>query len=588
MEHAVQKWIRWVNQHNVGKFVPGVEVVNDVMKVSKYHIGLKGYASIVNIETPVKNSDIWLKVARWIQSTWHMAKLWDESKTERMPISVGLLGWYNEWRTVLEYMAWFVDEDWWKTVDESLMCGPSSGVAVIVEPRNHPFLKHVVRNASRMLGKGWKIVVYSNSENWDDYHGWFVDGCDWEWVEFKNEGIEEYNKLFLSEEFWEKLKGVSDNVMVFQTDSLFLRPLLREDLDQWVSDGFGFIGGCCNSTVKAYSSITLNRHIVNGGCSFRRASKMIKACQKVKSDSVKLLGTAAKNEDLLLWTALEDGEKYDKASYGCKWFINSLDDNCPTTCGSNTLAIHGLWFDFLISSVIKGELAADEVDFHVYKSYAFDGYESEIGFLNTWLLTIRNFMKVPESDKQRTLIEWIDSYAKSSAVSSDELLILSSDEINERKMAFLKKISIMVLNNHMGVAGWIVKQHFNGGWFEVNLYKNEFLTESFKETILSMFSHLDTGGGGAAGSGEVSVSKSSDELVEEVIEKPSLMIEEVKEKDGTKETKEMKETETYGTKETKETKESRTLLEEKILKARRDAMDRARMGGAEESGKEED
>ena len=43
--------------------------------------------------------------------------------------------------------------------------GSTDRVALLIEPRCHPALEHVVRNAMHFLGEGWQLQIFHGTEN---------------------------------------------------------------------------------------------------------------------------------------------------------------------------------------------------------------------------------------------------------------------------------------------------------------------------------------------------------------------------------------------------------------------------------------
>ena len=104
--------------------------------------------------------------------------------------------------------------------------GTSDCVALIIEPRCHPALEHVIRNAALFLGDRWQLQVVHGTEN-----GGFITGLfspdELASLQLINLGVDNlsrraYSELLCSHWLWERV--AAERVLVFQTDSLLLRP----------------------------------------------------------------------------------------------------------------------------------------------------------------------------------------------------------------------------------------------------------------------------------------------------------------------------------------------------------------------------
>ena len=107
---------------------------------------------------------------------------------------------------------------------------PRRRIALIVEPRCHPALEHVIRNASFFLGQGWQVQVFHSSRNAAFIRGLFSPSelrsvqlvCISDW----REGLDDlptagaYSELLCSHWMWERV--AAETVLIFQTDSLVI------------------------------------------------------------------------------------------------------------------------------------------------------------------------------------------------------------------------------------------------------------------------------------------------------------------------------------------------------------------------------
>lgn len=111
----------------------------------------------------------------------------------------------------------------------------SSNVALLVEPRAHPALEHVVRNAMLLLnGVGrergsslptWQLQIFHGTENLE-YIRALLTADELEHVQLIDLGVDNlsnlsHNELMCTHWLWSR--AAAERVLVFQTDSLICR-----------------------------------------------------------------------------------------------------------------------------------------------------------------------------------------------------------------------------------------------------------------------------------------------------------------------------------------------------------------------------
>ncbi len=114
----------------------------------------------------------------------------------------------------------------------------SINTAVIIEPRNHELLESVCRNVMYYLPDDWNLVICAYDKeyvfnNLKDVEFMFIQ------LIHNNLKAEEYNKLFISKEFWNAIPG--ENILIFQTDSYLCNKITNEYFDKIKE--YPFIGG---------------------------------------------------------------------------------------------------------------------------------------------------------------------------------------------------------------------------------------------------------------------------------------------------------------------------------------------------------
>ena len=233
--------------------------------------------------------------------------------------------------------------------------------AVIVEPRQHPFLEPVIRNVMHFLSGDWNLRIYCGADN----ESWLRDKLqDWD-VHYVNMGVTNlnvdlHNKLLMKRSFWHGIK--EETVLVFQTDSFMLRKGIEKYFD------YDYIGAF---TLNPYEQAPLDPQMTgmtlgmfNGGFSLRNRSAMLECTEKIglkdidafrKSrgrdtlPTVTLFGTIA--EDIFFVTACSIlGKKLPTKQASCEFSTEALYTK-------TSLGLHGLdktFFDFHLMEEMIG------------------------------------------------------------------------------------------------------------------------------------------------------------------------------------------------------------------------------------------
>lgn len=142
-------------------------------------------------------------------------------------------------------------------------------IAVIVEPRNHEYLKPVIDNIIRNINIETPIMIFHSSINEDfikkNYNDYISNNkIILSKLKQKNLSINQYNILLTSIDFWNKING--ENVLIFQTDSCLCRHINTFDFTEYKN--YGFIGAPSRQQLIPWQ---------NGGFSIRKKSLTLKA-----------------------------------------------------------------------------------------------------------------------------------------------------------------------------------------------------------------------------------------------------------------------------------------------------------------------
>ena len=158
--------------------------------------------------------------------------------------------------------------------------GASPNAIVIVEPRKHDKLKLVIQNFHDRMPPDWDLYVFHGKSH-GDFAKDATSGVQGRQVFLKPLDSDnltggdggEYNRLFLSADFWAKVDA--ENILVFQTDTALCGKPLKRKIDQFLK--YSYIG--C-----AYDNISIGRKASPwpnqtfygvGGLSFRKKSFML-------------------------------------------------------------------------------------------------------------------------------------------------------------------------------------------------------------------------------------------------------------------------------------------------------------------------
>jgi hypothetical protein len=195
--------------------------------------------------------------------------------------------------------------------------------AVIVEPRQHRALEFVLNNFDKNLSDEWSIIIMHGTMNEK-----FIDDILFR-NSFKKKIIKiqllidnlsnnSYNKLLLSEDFYEKIP--SETILIFQTDTM-----ISEENKHLIDDflQYDYVG----APWKWAREEAPHYGIGNGGLSLRKKSACID-CIRHSEDVYKGI-----NEDIVFSNYIKNKPSFDKA----------MRFSIETTFSENSFGLHKAW-----------------------------------------------------------------------------------------------------------------------------------------------------------------------------------------------------------------------------------------------------
>ena len=177
-------------------------------------------------------------------------------------------------------------------------------VAVIVEPRKHPWLQMIVNNIMSNLGDQWNLHIYSH---YPDYIQSLFPNCTYRIVQIDYDNLTptKYNSLFRNLDFWNCIN--EEHILIFQTDSIIMNnriidnTLLKypfvggiyhyymessfRDSDYYVPGG-GFVHLRQNNNLIQLHNSPSRHFSINGGFSLRSKKAMIDCIKKVSINTI--------------------------------------------------------------------------------------------------------------------------------------------------------------------------------------------------------------------------------------------------------------------------------------------------------------
>lgn len=197
--------------------------------------------------------------------------------------------------------------------------------AIIIEPRKHKALYHVLQNFTLMLDNKWNIIVFHGNNN-DEFVKNIVNKIDNKRIKMINLNIDnlsisEYNALLYDRKFYEYIP--TETFLIFQTDTLICE-LFKKNIDKFLE--YDYVG-----------APWVDGEIGNGGLSLRKKSKMLeilKECNdRIYSDVDKL-----HNEDIFFSKLCNDKVHVKKPKYE-----DAKKFSIETVYNDESFGIHKCW-----------------------------------------------------------------------------------------------------------------------------------------------------------------------------------------------------------------------------------------------------
>ena len=141
----------------------------------------------------------------------------------------------------------------------------SNNTMLLFDTRLSLNLISVIKNAIDKL-PNFNLMIASTKDNLKRIEN--ILGINFIKLEVNKSKIstEEFSSIFLDHKFWEKIPG--ENILFFQSDSIFLRPITDEEINEKYSK-FAMIGPV------SVNFEDKDKFIINGGFSLRNKNKMI-------------------------------------------------------------------------------------------------------------------------------------------------------------------------------------------------------------------------------------------------------------------------------------------------------------------------
>lgn len=219
-----------------------------------------------------------------------------------------------------EYLDKFSKQNSWETNSPQ-----NNKAAIIIETRPVWQLVPVIRNFMSFcadfnfyfIGSDETITHVKNN----------IHGIQYFNIPNKQPFFPFYNKLLSSEKFWNQF--YEDDILVFQSDSIMLRPIDKRFFD------YDMVGALCGN---------LNQFTMNGGCSLRKRNMMIE-CIKMHPNVKNI------NEDIHFTESLRKMITNLPTAEECQRFSV---ESVPTK--EKPCVIHGITNNWLTTEEVKNYL----------------------------------------------------------------------------------------------------------------------------------------------------------------------------------------------------------------------------------------
>jgi len=184
-----------------------------------------------------------------------------------------------------------------KLDDYSIKSYDSNYSAVIFETREHPHLETVIKNFMYFLNESnsdikWKLEIFHGNDNKEFVCNLFngIDNVKLHHIDYPSTiTLNDYSTTLTSSSFWNTIN--SDNILIFQTDTI----LLREGIDKFLD--YSYVGA---PWIKPKEG----KFIGNGGLSFRKKQKMLEIINNHSSELIDNMY----NEDIFFSKYLKEND----------------------------------------------------------------------------------------------------------------------------------------------------------------------------------------------------------------------------------------------------------------------------------------
>lgn len=196
-------------------------------------------------------------------------------------------------------------------------------VAIIIDPRYDETMRQVINNFATVLNDKWNFEIYSGLKHKEQIKKDFpnVEFHSLEKYDYARNGnmtINDYNELLMNNNFWYDINY--ENILIFQKDCFCFNEI-NEGITDYSYAGAEFGG----------SDVTPQNRGINGGCSFRKKSAMMRCLRYVDWDMISCYRLnhnkkeVKQNEDVFFTHACEIlGEKIPTMAVNQRNFVECL------------------------------------------------------------------------------------------------------------------------------------------------------------------------------------------------------------------------------------------------------------------------
>lgn len=200
--------------------------------------------------------------------------------------------------------------------------------AIIIEPRKHKALHHVLKNFTSMLDNKWNFIIFHGKRN-HDFVTKIVDALNNKNkikminLNVDNLSLHDYNALLYDKTFYENIP--TEIFLIFQTDTLICE-LFKNNINDFLE--YDYVG-----------APWIDGKIGNGGLSLRKKSKMLEIIDKCGdrkyNDHTKL---HLHNEDAFFSLSCND-----KVNLKIPSFDDAKKFSIETVYNNESFGIHKCW-----------------------------------------------------------------------------------------------------------------------------------------------------------------------------------------------------------------------------------------------------